>query len=81
MKRALVFPSHAPSQVPSLIWLEIAELTLKIAHDLFAVSKKLHHVRLLEWIGMRVLNMAARALGHAPGQKYLEFRADIPMQI
>lgn len=79
MKRS---PSSAHNlQMPKLAWLEITELLLKVACDLFALSQKLDRSRILEWVGMRLLRMAARTLGHAPAESHLEFRPDIPVQI
>jgi len=70
-----------PSQFPRMAWLELTEIMLNIAHDMFALSKKWKRVSVLEWVGIRLLRLATKALGHAPAEQYVEFRADLPVQI
>lgn len=81
MKLIRFFPEHSPTAIPKLAWLEFTELLLKIAYDLFAWSKRLHRVAPLEWAAVFLLRSAVRALGHAPADSRLEFRADLPARI
>lgn len=75
------FPERSPRSTPKLFWLKLAELALDCSLALFAVSKSLCRVRLLEWVAVRTLRLASLALGHAPAETLLEFRPDLPVQI
>ncbi len=73
-------PLELSSALPKLVWLEVTEIVLKIAADLFVVAERLHF-RPCAWLATRLLRVAARALGHAPAHPHIEFRADLPVQI
>ncbi len=81
MKRPKFFPDHFSPQVPKLAWLEVAEIMLKIAYDLFSLSKRFGRVRVLDGAGLWILQFVERALGHAPAEPHIELGADIPVQI
>jgi hypothetical protein len=81
MHGAKLFPDSEMTHFPKQVWLELTEIILNIAYAAFALSKKLHCFGMLEWLGIRLLRLAARALGHAPAEQHVEFRADLPVQI
>lgn len=81
MKLIRFLPEHSSTGVSNLAWLEIAELLLKFAYDLFAWSKRLRGLVPVEWAAVRLLQLAVRALGHAPAETQVEFRADMPVRI
>jgi hypothetical protein len=81
MQRIRLFLKHEASALPNLAWLEVTELLLKIAYDLFGWSKKLHDVAVLDWLANGLLRLALGALGHAPIGSRIELPADLPVQI
>ncbi len=81
MNSANKFPDRAASTVPKLAWLEVTEIILNIASDLFALAQRFPRFTALPWAAIAMLRIALRALGHAPAHSYLEFRADLPVQI
>ncbi len=76
--------SHPLSQtagpLPKLAWLKLTGFALNVAVALFAVSRRLHW-SLPQWLLVSILRVAAHALEHAPADSFLEFRADLPVQI
>lgn len=81
MHRTPSLPDSSVAFLPNLAWLALTQFVLTLAYRVFALSRKLHHLRLVDWIGIRILRFALRALGHAPAHSNLEFRADLPVQI
>lgn len=76
-----LFPENNHNATPKVLWLKITVLALHCALALFAVSKSLRRVSFLERAAVRTLRFASCALGHAPAETHLEFRADLPVQI
>lgn len=65
---------------PKIFWLKLTELLLHCAIALFSVSRS-RGLSPLEAPAVQALRLACRALGHAPAQGHIEFRADLPVQI
>ena len=77
--RFFLRPSSA--RIPRLAWLEVTEITLRIAYDLFAWSKKFGAFGILDWAAMSLLRLASRALGRAPVECLRELQANLPARI
>lgn len=68
-------------KLPALVWLHLTRFTLGLAVGLFALSVYLGHSHFFERCAVSLLRFARRLLGHTSSDPYLQFRADLPMEI